>query len=794
MFNNFAFLLATLALVGVPASAAAQADDPRALAEERERKAQEIWDQAEKLEKEGKLVEARARYRELRNRYSSTRLVTKKIAELLEKLNDLGTRVAVTALGRQTLYKKPHVDSWLGYELQPPDSWFGIPPAQGYFGDQDNSEDWRRDQLERASRYTSDFFEKIYLNVYKHYASKDIASLEARMLDQLQQFYPTLKEEGTATTLRGRTLIPRRVFSTKDGDRMVLYLFYAEKKGFGMVGTWRAGAEDNEIIVTTTTTGQNRVVVGTSRKPVEEAGFEHALKIFDQVAKTFWIYDQGTKSGRATALNNGARCSDWNVMASSRGNYIIEYATTPEFAKRVGDEMEFIHALYRHVMPTQKAIPKCRIKVFDREEDFGYYGRAPGSAAYFSPYQEEIVCYRFGGTKVRLDSREEFEIGRDRNPEEVTFQVLYHEGFHQYIYFMMGRDRGVYIPSWLNEGLGDYFFGGRYDKAQKKFVVGINDWRVKTIVEAVKQNKHIPFRDIIKYTQMDYYNNARVCYAQGWAMNYFFLSPEGQKKGYHTLPQTMINKLKTSGNADKARIDTFGNVDLKKIEEEWKTFVLNLPVPPDPAAPADAVAAPPNPARPAAAPSAGTEIKAETDLLKLMDLKKDFMQGPWTLDRDGLTSPETYAFARVKLPVLPPEEYDFKLVVQKKAGTESLTLGLVAAGQPFVLILHGWGGTTSGIETLDGKPGNSNETTTKGAIFTDDKPRTLLCKIRRTGFLVEIDDKTHMAWKGDWKRVTPSRGWGMPDPPTLFIGSYRSSYAITQASLTPVTGAGKTLR
>ncbi len=185
------------------------------------------------------------------------------------------------------------------------------------------------------------------------------------------------------------------------------------------------------------------------------------------------------------------------------------------------------------------------------------------------------MAYRFEGRKVKLDSKEEMTVAEEKNPEEVTFNIIYHEAFHQYMFYLMGRDRDVYVPSWLNEGMGDYFFGGRWNK-KGGFEIGINDWRLETIYAAVKEGKHIPIADIIKYSQAQYYSNAGLCYAEGWAMNYFFLSPEGRKRGYHTIPAKMFDALQNSGNSEKATDKAFAGVDLKKMDEEFKAFVLSM--------------------------------------------------------------------------------------------------------------------------------------------------------------------------------------------------------------------------
>jgi hypothetical protein len=81
---------------------------------------------------------------------------------------------------------------------------------------------------------------------------------------------------------------------------------------------------------------------------------------------------------------------------------------------------------------------------------------------------------------------------------------------------------------------------------------------------------------------MDYYRTPGLCYAEGWSINYFFqMSDVAKKKGYNTIPQRMMDELKSSGNWEKATDKVLGGYDLKKMEEEWKAFVASLPVPKD---------------------------------------------------------------------------------------------------------------------------------------------------------------------------------------------------------------------
>jgi hypothetical protein len=559
--------------------APARAQDSDARREQREKRAQELWDAALQLEKEGKFAEAQAKLRELRSRYRSTHVYRHHLIDIIDKLNELGQRLAVGFLGKTAPSKRAHVDSWYGYEFTPPESWKGVPPLAQWFGDQDSSETLYRGRTYRIARYTAPYLEKLYLEVYKTFDCSNLEDLDTRATSTLEGQFKGLREEQRSQSA-GRMPYVRKVFTSAAGDRVVAYYYYAERVGLMLAGIWRAGGEESIFVRVTTVTSQGTSSRKTKELPVDAKDFGEALKIFDQTAKTFRIYDQATRQGKRTQMDRGALCADWNIMKSPRGNYIIEYATRPEFAKRVGEEMEQILALYKQIIPTQKAIPPCRIKVFDREEDFQYYSFAYGAAAYWSPGQEEIVCYRFEGDKLRSrETEEEFEIAEERNPEDVTIKVLYHEGFHQYMYFYMGRDRGVYVPSWMNEGLGDYFFGGEWSADRRKFTIGINDWRIRTILSAIRKNEHVPISQIIRYEQAQYYANPGLCYAEGWALNYFFQQSDvARRKGYHLLPRRMLEELKTSADWEKATQKVFGGLDLKKMEEEWKEFMLSLPI------------------------------------------------------------------------------------------------------------------------------------------------------------------------------------------------------------------------
>jgi hypothetical protein len=546
---------------------------------EREKKAQALWDAALDYEKQGKFADAQTALRNLRTRFRTTSVYFDHSIEISDKINEFGLKLAGQAIGKTALYKKAHMDSWYSYEFVPPLDWKGVPPQPNWFGEQDNDETYLRGKTYQVARYTAPYLDKLYMVILKTFACDSMEMLQSKVVATVETRMKGLKEEASSPA-SGKMPFARKTYSTPAGDRAVIYFYFQDRRGLALLCTWRAGGSEDFGVSITIIDSSGTTTMKTKEHPVSDEHWASALKVFDQCAKTFWIYDPATRQGKQVQLDRSALCADWNILRSAKGWYVIEYATRPDFAKRAGEEMEQIMALYKQVLPTQKAIPPCRVKLFDREDDFQYYSGAWGAAAYWSPGQEEIVAYRFEGDKLKVDSKEEFTIAEDKNPEDVTFKILYHEGFHQYMHFYMGRARDIYVPSWLNEGLGDYFFGGDWSKDKRKFSIGLNDWRLKKIYDAVKKGDHVGIDKIIRYEQMQYYNNASLCYAEGWALNYFFQQSEAaRKKGYHLLPQKMLQELKTGGNWEKATDRTFAGIDLKKMEEEWKEFVLALPVP-----------------------------------------------------------------------------------------------------------------------------------------------------------------------------------------------------------------------
>lgn len=187
----------------------------------------------------------------------------------------------------------------------------------------------------------------------------------------------------------------------------------------------------------------------------------------------------------------------------------------------------------------------------------------------------------------------------------------------------------------------------------------------------------------------------------------------------------------------------------------------------------------------------------QVDLLKAVDPAKDGVSGTWKLENGLLVSPQE-RFARVYLPYLPPEEYDLKVVAERKSKSSAdkggLYLGLVH-GERQVGAEVDSGGDMARLILIDGKmmesfPGADS----KGPRFEDGRTHTVVYKVRNNRLQVLVDDKLVIDWAADYGKVSVHSSWRVKDPRQLLLGSHEATFHVRQILLTNVTGTGKASR
>lgn len=294
---------------------------------------------------------------------------------------------------------------------------------------------------------------------------------------------------------------------------------------------------------------------------------EKMFNDFKRIAKSFKFFDEHAKdvrevdaladvdiSPKRRAQIEAGMIKGWGIRVSPKKNYVVIYNTLSnknhDLAKVIAERIEKLREqVYEVQFPPSRPIKAVSIvRVCGSPKEYRAYGGPGGSAGYWNSGTEELVFYDASPAKKIDDD---------------TVAVLYHEAFHQYIFYSVGN---VAPHSWFNEGHGDYYAGSKYGRG--RFKVEPFRWRMGTVKSAIREgsrpfkievdektqkekkvweNKgYTPLADLVRFSQGEYYSYPGVSYAQGWALIHFLR--EGlnrrQKEEWGHILDVYFNTLK----------------------------------------------------------------------------------------------------------------------------------------------------------------------------------------------------------------------------------------------------------
>ncbi|MBL8896340.1 MAG: hypothetical protein JNM84_01875 [Planctomycetes bacterium] len=216
----------------------------------------------------------------------------------------------------------------------------------------------------------------------------------------------------------------------------------------------------------------------------------------------------------------------------------LSNATNKQFVSNLAKDMETMRekAYIPLFRPRNQDIPLSPVRVFNTQAEYHQYGGPRGSAGYFRPDRGELVLF------VQFEGESKSE------SKDNCRSVMFHEGFHQYVHFSVGD---VSPHSWFNEGHGDYFAGA--------FVTGGGwkvkpfDWRVQLLKAHLAEKRDlIACKTLVRMPQSEYYSNAGLKYAQGWALVYY-LREVSKKKEHQKILDNYFNYLADNVAAFRAK-------------------------------------------------------------------------------------------------------------------------------------------------------------------------------------------------------------------------------------------------
>lgn len=256
--------------------------------------------------------------------------------------------------------------------------------------------------------------------------------------------------------------------------------------------------------------------------------------------------------------------------------------------------LDDIYEQYESIFPKEK-FPKdpkliARVFIFKERADYLDFAKFLGhedpestGGIYFPTFRLLIVSSR--------------DVGRqyDGGLWQGTREVMFHEAFHQFLdYFIEDA------PSWLNEGLAEFFATADEDGKTKKLAIGkvqkepigsMGLTNYQQIIGALKPTARfppLPIKEFVRLTQDRYYakeiplrseREAKMAanYAQGWAVCYFLIM--GLPKGRGILVE-YIKALKAGKDNETAIAEAFKDYktdgDWEKLDKQFREFLLKL--------------------------------------------------------------------------------------------------------------------------------------------------------------------------------------------------------------------------
>ncbi len=184
---------------------------------------------------------------------------------------------------------------------------------------------------------------------------------------------------------------------------------------------------------------------------------------------------------------------------------------------------------------------------------------------------------------------------------------------------------------------------------------------------------------------------------------------------------------------------------------------------------------------PAASPASRTA--ARINLLKLIDPARDAVNGEWRMEQGVLISAEESA-PRLAIPFHLPPEYELSAVVERRRGDDAFSVGLIADAYKIAATVDGWHGAASGLQLVDGRSAEGNDTTRLGRVLRDGEPNVLNYTITKSEIRLICNGEMIIDYHGDFDRLSWPSDFRAPVPGRLeLIGSRGSVFAISKLEL-----------
>ncbi len=267
--------------------------------------------------------------------------------------------------------------------------------------------------------------------------------------------------------------------------------------------------------------------------------------------------DEYLKS-KENVIQNIRNLKDWWYLETD--NFII--ASNLKNKKTITDlqlNLEKCRSAYVKFYPLKaplKAVSVC--KVFENRDDYlSYVGKE---------LQFSAGVWMSGKKELAVSP---MDWGSQSDNRKIMIEIVYHEGFHQYIFYAADE---VQSAPWFNEGNATFFEGIDFKAGDK---IKIDSTRR---LESMKKlaGTNIDIQNFIHLDHGGYLSgNLEQKYALAWGLMFFLQKGAPslkEKNSYSEIPDKYYDALFELKDGEKATAKAWDGVDFKKFSDDFEEF------------------------------------------------------------------------------------------------------------------------------------------------------------------------------------------------------------------------------
>jgi len=180
------------------------------------------------------------------------------------------------------------------------------------------------------------------------------------------------------------------------------------------------------------------------------------------------------------------------------------------------------------------------------------------------------------------------------------------------------------------------------------------------------------------------------------------------------------------------------------------------------------------------------------DLLRLIDTQRHVVAGKWERTNAGLaTDAPTATHWWTEVPLMPSGSYELEVKFVRVSGWD-VAVGLPAGSAAVTFVMAGWAGTVSGLETVNGREIDSNETSVKPGRLESGHLYTADIRVQvsqgNVDIKITLDGKPYIKWTGLQKALSPSTPWGVRNSKCVGLGACSAKVVFQSARLRVLSG------